>query len=130
MKRRALILSAAGIGLSLLVAPVAAQTIGTPIPGIDIIVKKNPGGVAVVVGQSGRDGRFSGSVRVESGSYQIEAACPARQTCRAYRLTEVLISGRALAPNAKGEFIFPVGTSTREVQVEVTTFSWGMTRPR
>ena len=50
MKRTALVLAAAGLGLSLLVVPVTAQTTNNPIPGVDIIVKKNPGGVAVVVG--------------------------------------------------------------------------------
>jgi hypothetical protein len=38
-----------------------------PIPGVDIIVKKNPGGIIVFTGQTGRDGKFT--AKLEEGTY-------------------------------------------------------------
>jgi len=39
-----------------------------PIPGVDIIVKKKPGGIAFT-GTTGRDGKFS--CKLEKGSYEL-----------------------------------------------------------
>jgi hypothetical protein len=41
-----------------------------PIPGVDIIVKKNPGGIVVFRGQSGRDGKFA--CKLEEGNYELQ----------------------------------------------------------
>lgn len=113
---------AAALSLLLLLAgPVLAQAINNPIPGVDIIVEKNPGGGALVVGQTGRDGWFRGPVRVETGEYQVTAACPPRRMCRAFRLTTVRVDGRTITPNARGEFVFPVGSSIGQVRLETNT---------
>lgn len=111
-------LPAIALGLLLLAGPVLAQSSNNPIPGIDVVVKKQPTGSALVVGQSGRDGWFRGPVRVEAGEYQVSAACPARRMCRAFRLAEVRIDGRRITPNARGEYVFPVGSSTGQVRLE------------
>ena len=64
----------AGLGLSLLDAPVTAQTTSNPSPGVDIIVRKNPGpGWPIIVGQSDRDGRFSGTVDADTREVRLEA---------------------------------------------------------
>jgi hypothetical protein len=104
--------AAAALGVLLLSAPALAQGRGSePIPGVDIIVEKNPGGTSLVVGQSGPDGWFRGPVRVEAGEYEVGAACPPRRQCPAFRLTSVRINGRMIAPNGRGQFVFPVGSS-------------------
>ena len=112
---------ALALGLILLTAPAMAQTINNPIPGIDIIVEKDPGGSALVVGQSGRDGWFRGSVRVQAGEYRVEGRCPPRVMCAGFRLASVRVNGRQLIPNARGEFVFPVGSSTGQVRLEANT---------
>ncbi|MBX9803705.1 MAG: hypothetical protein K2Y04_13225 [Caulobacteraceae bacterium] len=118
------------LGLLLLTAPATAQTTSNPIPGVDIIVKKNPGGSTLVVGQSGRDGWVSSRVRVERGEYQVSAACPPRRQCPAFRLASVSIDGRALIPNARGEFIFPVGSSTGQVVLRASVLESPASAPR
>lgn len=112
--------AAAALGVLLLSAPAMAQgRTNNPIPGIDIIVQKDPGGSALVVGQSGPDGWFRGPVRVEAGEYEIRATCAPRRQCPAFRLTSVRINGRMIAPNARGQFVFPVGSSVgTQVRVE------------
>jgi hypothetical protein len=114
-------LPAIALGLLLLAGPVLAQSQNNPIPGIDVVVRKQPGGGALVVGQSGRDGWFRGPVRVEAGEYQVTAACPPRRMCRAFRLAEVRIDGRQITPNARGEYVFPVEASTEQVRLETNT---------
>ena len=111
---------ALALGLILLTAPAMAQTTADPIPGVDIIVQKDPGGSALVVGRSGRDGWFRGSVRVQAGEYRISAACPPRVMCRAFRLASVRVNGRQLSPNADGRFTW-VGSSIGQVRLEANT---------
>lgn len=106
------------VGLLLLTAPATAQTSNNPIPGIDVVVQKKPNGGELVVGQSGRDGWFRGTVRVEAGEYQVTAACPPRRMCPAFRLAEVRVDGRTITANARGEFVFPVGSSVGQVRLE------------
>ncbi|MBI2260780.1 MAG: carboxypeptidase regulatory-like domain-containing protein [Caulobacterales bacterium] len=77
----------------LLIAPASAD-IGEPIPGIDIVVRKNPGGLAVVAATSGRDGRFSARVQLEPGEYQVSTACRARTACPAHELSSLTVDGR------------------------------------
>jgi hypothetical protein len=112
---------AIALGMLLLAGPALAQATNKPIPGVDIIVEKNPGGGARVVGQSGRDGWFRGPVRVEAGEYHITAACPPRRMCRPFRLAAVRVDGRTITPNARGEFVFPVGSSIGQVRLETNT---------
>lgn len=120
---------ALALGLILFAAPAMAQTTNKPIPGVDIIVEKNPGGGALVVGQSGRDGWLSSRVRVERGEYQVSAACPPRRQCPAFRLASVSIDGRALIPNARGEFFFPVGTSIGQVVLRASVLESSVSTP-
>lgn len=129
MTVRVSVLAAAGLSLSLLALPVTAQSINNPIPGIDIVVKKNPSGRALVVGQSGRDGHFSGSVRVENGEYQVSAACPARRRCPDFRLASVSVDGRRIEPDARGGFAFPVGASLGQVRLTATVIGYAPLRP-
>lgn len=121
---------ALAFGLILITAPAMAQDEQKPIPGVDIIVEKNPGGGALVVGQSGRDGWVSSRVRVERGEYQVRAACPQRRQCPAFRLASVSIDGRALIPNARGEFIFPVGSSIGQVVLRASVLGSPVSTPR
>lgn len=59
--------------LALLSVPVGsaiAQSAANPIPGIDIIVQKNPGGIVVARTRTDRDGHFSLG-RLDPGSYVV-----------------------------------------------------------
>lgn len=105
------LLPALAAGLVLTALPALAQTGSDPIPGVDIIVKKSPGGSALAVGRTGRDGWFAGAVRVEAGEYSVTAACPPRRTCPAFRLASVTVDGRPVSPDARGQHRFPVGAS-------------------
>ncbi len=69
---------AAGAALLLLAAPAGAQNTNKPIPGIDIIVQKEPGGAALRVGAT--DARGQISFDAEAGRYGI--LLPAVQACR------------------------------------------------
>ena len=123
-------LAAAALGLILLTAPAMAQSINDPIPGVDIIVEKNPGGTALTVGQTGRDGWFGGRVRVEGGEYQVRAACPLRRRCPAFRLASVSVDGRVISPNARGQFVFPVGSSIGQVMLRASVVAQPVSTPR
>lgn len=127
MTRRPAVLA---LGLLLLTTPAVAQTSTTPIPGINVTVQKQPGGNALVVGQSARDGWFRGAVRVEAGEYQVTSACPPRRMCPAFRLAEVRVDGRTITPNARGEFVFPVASSVGQVRLEANTLRQELSNPR
>ena len=120
----------AALGLILFTAPAMAQTAANPIPDVNIIVKKDPGGSALVVGQSGRDGWVSSRVRVERGEYQVSAACPPRRQCPAFRLASVSIDGRAVIPSARGEFIFSVGSRIAQVVLRASVLESSVSTPR
>lgn len=121
---------ALAFGLVLFTAPAMAQTAAHPVPGVNITVKKDPGGSALVVGQSGRDGWVSSRVRVERGEYQVSAACPPRRQCPAFRLASVSIDGRAVIPSARGEFIFLVGSSIGQVVLRASVLESYVSAPR
>ncbi len=129
MTVRVLALAVTGLSLLLLAVPVTAQTSANPIFGIDIIVKKKPGGSTHVVGQTGRDGRFSGSVRVEDGLYEVRATCPQRRTCPEFRLSSVSVDGRRIEPDARGGFAFPAGASLGTVRLEALVVGFAVARP-
>ena len=65
--------------------PVIAEQ-ETPIPGVDIIVKKKPGGSIAVVATTDREGRFSGRF-AEPGDYTISFACRAKAPCPRFAAT-------------------------------------------
>ncbi|MDZ4364152.1 hypothetical protein [Brevundimonas sp.] len=114
-------LAIAASALLMLGTPASAQDSNNPIPGIDVVVRKQPGGGALVVGQTGRDGWLRAPIRVEPGQYQVTGACPVRRTCPAFRLALVRVEGRVIAPDARGRFVFPVGSTTGQVRLEVNT---------
>lgn len=112
--------AAAALGLVLATAPALSQSQGGPIPDIDVLVERLPGGNAVVVGQTGRDGWVRGRVRVNGDEYEASAACPPRRTCPAFRLAFVSVDGRAIMPNARGQFVFPVGAGIGQIRLEAS----------
>jgi hypothetical protein len=67
-----------------------------PIPGVDIIVRKNPGGTAMVVGSVGSNGAFRGEIKLPAGSYIIYTACSPRVRCRANELASLIVDGRSI----------------------------------
>jgi hypothetical protein len=94
---KALVLAALGavMALILTVEPAAAQNANNPIPGVDIIVQKKPGGTAFTVATSGRDGRFETRVPLEPGfDYEIRSACRARRACPPHELTALTVNGQ------------------------------------
>ena len=47
---------------------------GEPIDGVDVKLGKNPGGRAIVIATTDREGRFSAQARVEPGEYVVTTA--------------------------------------------------------
>ncbi|MDP2182767.1 MAG: hypothetical protein Q8K99_09390 [Actinomycetota bacterium] len=107
-----------------------AQTQTAPLSGIDVIVRKKPAGNAFVVGQTGRDGWASSRVQVQTGEYSVQAACPPRLACRAFRLASVSINGRRLDPDVRGEFAFPVGAGVSQVMLRASVLEQSIPAPR
>lgn len=99
-------LAATFLMLAMPAVPATAQN--EVIPGIDIIVQKKPGGIAMPAGTSGRDGRFSVRVRVERGQYEVTTACRPRTPCLPHRLVELMVDDRRILPDAQGRFSFPI----------------------
>ncbi|MES2002274.1 MAG: carboxypeptidase-like regulatory domain-containing protein [Pseudomonadota bacterium] len=64
--------------------PLAASE--TPIPGVDIIVKKKPGGVAIVANTTDKSGQFTARF-AEPGDYTISFACRAKTPCPRFAAT-------------------------------------------
>ncbi|MDP1914245.1 hypothetical protein [Brevundimonas sp.] len=115
MTRRPLGRAALAAAVLMLAFPAIPATAQSPehraendIPGIDIIVRKKPGGVAMPAGTSGRNGRFSVRVRVERGEYEVTTACRPRTPCPRHRLDELMVDNRRILPDAEGRFSFPI----------------------
>lgn len=103
-----------GLALAALGGPVNA---GEPIPGVDVNLGKDPGGTAIVVATTDREGRFSARVSVERGNYAVTTACSPRQACPSNRLLTLSVDGRSIKPNARGVYAFPVGTGLGTVML-------------
>ena len=67
-----------------------------PIPGVDVIVKKNPHGIRSVVATTDRSGRFTGRV-TEPGQYTVFIVCKT-EPCPRFTVT-LSASGRELKAN-------------------------------
>lgn len=89
------------IGLALAVSGAAINP-GEPIPGVDVNLGKNPGGTAIVIATTDREGRFSARVRVERGEYAVSTACAPRQSCPPNRQLTLTVDGRPVRPDARG----------------------------
>lgn len=72
---------------------------GEPIPGVDIELGKIPGGLAVVVATTDREGRFSVRVRVERGEYAVSTTCASPMACPSIRSLPLSVDGRKIRPN-------------------------------
>lgn len=120
------------IGLALSLSGAAINP-GEPIPGVDVNLGKNPGGTAIVVATTDREGRFSARVRVEQGEYAVSTACAPRQACPPNRQLTLTVDGRPVRPDARGVYLFPVGASLGTVMLSgrVEIFDrWGRQEPR
>ncbi|MDI1328159.1 MAG: hypothetical protein PSV23_15305 [Brevundimonas sp.] len=94
-----------------LAVPGGVVNAGEPIPGVDVNLGKDPGGTAIVVATTDREGRFSVQVRVERGEYAVSTACSPRQACPSNRRLTLSVDGRPVRPDARGRYLFPVGGS-------------------
>ena len=90
---------------------------GEPIPGVDIYLGKTPGGLAVVVATTDRQGRFSARARVEQGEYAVSTRCVSRTACPLNRSLSLSVDGRQIRPNERGLYLFPVGASLGTVML-------------
>lgn len=104
------------IGLALSLSGAAINP-GEPIPGVDVNLGKNPGGTAIVIATTDREGRFSARVRVERGEYAVSTACAPRQTCPPNRQLTLNVDGRPVTPDFRGVYLFPVGGSLGTVML-------------
>jgi hypothetical protein len=109
---------AAALALASLAAPLAARASNEPIPGIDIIVRKEPGGTATRVATTGRDGQFSGRVTLERGQYVVITTCRAGVRCPAVQLGALTVNGQpvrgpkgASPQRIRGGFLLPLAVS-------------------
>lgn len=88
--------------------------------GISVMVQRLPSAAARTVGQSGRNGAFSGRIRIEAGDHRFTAVCPPRRVCSDLRLSGVTVDGRQIVPDARGEIVFSVrATADVEVRAQV-----------
>jgi hypothetical protein len=88
---------------ALMLSATSMQAANDPIPGIDVIVKKNPGGNAVYVSQN-RNG--APTFFTEAGEYTISIVCR-KPPC--VKFTAVVnANGKALKANADGTYDFAV----------------------
>lgn len=100
-----------------LLAPAPALAfllVNNPIPGIDIIVRKEHGGHALTAAVTDARGGFITQVR-EPGNYQIWTECRnprAPQPCPARRLT---VRGAEMRPGREGSYEFTVPRGRRVV---------------
>ena len=129
---------AALAALALSFSMTAAIAAIDPIPGVDIIVKKNPGGLAVVVATTDAKGKFSARV-AEPGNYTLSTACHPKTTCLGYAGTvtftvtlgatpePITIVGQEFGPRAKTVNLATGTTSTFSVGKTPTVIS-GMLR--
>ena len=115
---------AALAALALSSSVTAAMAIINPIPGVDIIVKKNPGGLAVVVATTDAKGKFSARV-AEPGNYTLSTACHPKTTCLGY--TGTVTFTVTLGPTPEPQTIATGTTSTFSVGKTPTVIS-GMLR--
>lgn len=83
-----------------------------PIPGVDIIVEKNPGGSKLTVGSVGRDNQFAGELRLAAGTYVIGTACKTAVRCPAHALARVSVGGKNLTADSRGVYSFSVAEGT------------------
>lgn len=102
----ALALTAASVFL-IPTMPAGAQYQNEPIPGVDIIVRKKPGGSIVVVATTDREGRFSGRF-AEPGDYTISFACRAKVPCPRFAAT-IAANGQPLKSSEAMTYDLTVG---------------------
>jgi hypothetical protein len=76
---------ALAVGLALAYPGSAALAINDPIPGIDIVVRKNPGGIAVIT-PIDESGKFSLRL-TERGNYTVSTACRLQGGCLPHTLS-------------------------------------------
>ena len=129
---------AALAALALSFSMTAAMAASDPIPGVDIIVRKNPGGLAVVVATTDAKGKFSARV-AEPGNYALSTACHPKTTCLGYTGTvtftvtlgptpePITIAGQEFGTRAKAVNLATGTTSTFSVGKTPTVIS-GMLR--
>lgn len=96
-------------GLALAGACTAAMAAINPIPGVDIIVKKNPGGHVIVTATSDRSGHFTARV-TEPGEYTVTTACRQPSACRAHTLS---INGGGLVKSGGGTMPYSFTVTAR-----------------
>lgn len=92
------------------------------IPGIDIIVRKDPGGSAMVVGTVGANGAFGGSAKLIAGNYIIHTACSRGVRCASHQLTSLMVNGRTVSTAARSGVHVAVGDFNGDGKEELTTF--------
>lgn len=102
-KAAAKLFSPAAFALAVGLACWGSAALGTsnPIPGIDIIVRKKPGGSIVVTPTSDHSGKFS--VKLGSGDYTVSTACKSGG-CTPSQLS-LNVAGKSY-PNADGTMIY------------------------
>ena len=129
---------AALAALALSFSMTAAMAASDPIPGVDIIVRKNPGGLAVVVATTDAKGKFSARI-AEPGNYTLSTACHPKTACLGYTGTvtftvtlgatpePITVVGQEFGSRAKAVDLTSGTTSTFSVGKTPTVIS-GMLR--
>jgi hypothetical protein len=84
----------------------AAMATIDPIPSVDIIVKKKPHGLAVVVATTDASGKFSARL-AEPGDYTVSTACHPKAVCVPYTFT-ASINASGLTKSGPGTMTFTI----------------------
>ena len=96
---RAMILLAVSVLMLAAAAPMRASD--DPIPGVDVVVRKKPSGVPMVVASSNSKGQFSGRVSA-GGQYTISLVCKT-EPCPRFTVT-LSASGKVLRAKPDGTY--------------------------
>lgn len=91
------------VGILLLSSSNAMAT-SNPIPGVDIIVKKNPGPNSAIVATSDVNGLFVVRL-VEPGQYTVSTDCKRLKVCPPYKV-KITAKGSILKPSRQGSMAY------------------------
>jgi hypothetical protein len=99
----------AGLAVGLLLSCSLAMAAIDPVPGVDIIVKKNPGPIVATV-PTEKSGKFSMEVK-ESGDYTVSTSCRGLPCAAGQHIKQLKRAGKPLKPGADGSYSFSVAKS-------------------
>ena len=95
---------------------------GDPIPGLDVKLGKNPGGIAFAQTKTGKDGRFVFD-NLAAGSYHLQALQDVSTTRQSINTAKSNIKGQMAVVNGNQEVtaVVELGMGDASTDIEITT---------